>query len=130
MTMDLANHNLELRFLCGFNNRTLWVMCVLSIDIFVPPLLINVCFSAISLVTVTFLCNIVYCKSKPRSAEVEMLHATFETRSSVMMRVFNRTEEFLHVFRTLSTPSRNSLTDLKNVLDFKISGTKMLSGLN
>jgi len=33
MTMDLANHKLELRFLCTLNNYTLWVMCVLSIDI-------------------------------------------------------------------------------------------------
>jgi len=33
MTMDLANHNLEVKFLWSFNNYTLWVMCVLSIDI-------------------------------------------------------------------------------------------------
>jgi len=58
-----------------------------------------------------------------------MLKPTLETRSSVMMRVFNRTEDFQHVFRTLSTSSRNLLTDLKNVLEFKIGGVKMLSGL-
>ena len=33
MTMDLANHNLELRFLWSLNNYTLWVMRVLSTDI-------------------------------------------------------------------------------------------------
>jgi hypothetical protein len=61
---------------------------------------------------------------------VEILHATLETRSSVMMCVFSRNEDFQNVFRTLSTSSRNTLTDLKNVLDFKIGVVKMLSGLD
>jgi len=59
-----------------------------------------------------------------------MLHATLETRSSVMMRVFSKIEDFRHVFQTFNISSRNSLTDLKNVLQFKICGVKMLSGLN
>jgi hypothetical protein len=69
-------------------------------------------------------------KSKLRSAEVEILHATLETRSSVMMRVFSRTEDFQHVFRKISTSSRSPLTNLKNVLEFKIDGVKMLSELH
>lgn len=61
---------------------------------------------------------------------MEILHATLETRSSVTMRVFSNTEDFQHVFRKLSTSSRNSLTDLKNVLELKIGDAKMLPGLN